>query len=98
MGGAEDQAWVQIALQLINAGLGDFCCHLRATDGNQCKRRVPVLSLILCATGQEFVQLSDALRVKTKPRTLYVMVFDPLLKRPFSTSCVSLKNLLMNGF
>jgi len=29
------------------------------------------------------MQLSDVLRVKTKPRTLYIKVFDPLLKKTF---------------
>ena len=79
-GAREVWTWLNV---LISTGLFGRCCHLRATDGNQCKRRVPETSLIFCATGQEYMQLSDVLRVKTKPRTLYIKVFDPLLKKTF---------------
>ena len=37
----------------INAGLGGRCCHLRMFDSNWFKGRVPQLSPVFYATGQE---------------------------------------------
>ena len=51
------------------AGPGGRCCHFKVFDSNGFKGYVLELSLILCATGQEFVQLGKTLKAVLKNRS-----------------------------
>ena len=53
----------------INTGPGGRFCHLKVFDSNGFKGYVLELSLILCATGQEFVQLGKTLKAVLKNRS-----------------------------
>ncbi len=61
--------WLKTEFNLkISTGPGGRCCHSVVSDCNSFKGYVPELSLIFCATRQEFVHLGKTLKAVLRNR------------------------------